>query len=288
MKLYPVEILATRPDVLRAKHIYGIWYGAAVGLTFSIFTWGIDAFLLDRMNGLFPWLKFLGGVIPCIVVGALAGWLSARLDRPGLALLIWGAAAAFFAWLTVSLPLQITPWILDSVEPGITDLLHYTDEDAAFRIGVAYGWLAIFVFLLGLLQLPLSDSAVFSTSLFGKIFPMLITLGLMAICGLVMDSLNNALLRSSIDALNTPVQFMLDHRGQKIDVADSRRMHLGALRAVGDLLTPERKFIVSGYDHVLEQVQVLARFENAWVECELVSNQLVTCEQVEPPQSSQQ
>jgi hypothetical protein len=284
VKLYPVEILASRPDVLRAKHAYGIWYGAAAGLTFSIFAWGIDAFLLDRLNGFFPWLKFLGGVIPCVLVGGLAGWVSARLDNPILSLVFWGIAAAIFAWLTVSLPLQITPWILDLVEPGIVDLLHYMDEAAMFRFGVAFVWLAIFIFLVGLLQIPLSDSAVFSTSLFGKISPMLITLGLMAICGLVMDSLNNALLRSSVDALNTPVQFMLDHRGQKIDVTDSRRMHLGALRPVNELLTPERKFIVSGYDHVLEKVQVLTRFESAWVECELVSNQLVTCEQVEAPQ----
>lgn len=284
MKQYPVEILATRPDVLRAKHAYGIWFGVAVGLTFSIFAWGIDAFLLDRMNGLLPWLKFLGGVIPCLVVGGLAGWLSARLDKPIFSLLLWGAAATIFAWLTIGLPLFITPRILSIMEPGVTDLLHYTgDEAASFRFGVAYVWLAIFVFLVGLLQIPLSDSAVFSTSLFGKISPMLITLGLMAVCGTIMDSMNNELLRSSIDSVNTTVQFALDNRGKKIDPAVTRRMHLGALRAVDDLMTPERKFIVSGYDHVLEQVQVLARFENAWVECELIANQLVSCEQVKSP-----
>ena len=71
--------------------------------------------------------------------------------------------------------------------------------------------------------------------------------------------------------------------GQKIDPAESRRMHLGALRSIDDLISPERKFIVSGYDHVLERVQVLARFEEAWVECELISNQLVSCEQVRAP-----
>jgi hypothetical protein len=112
---------------------------------------------------------------------------------------------------------------------------------------------------------------------------MLIPLGLMVICGMVMGSMNNELLRSSIEAVNTPVQFVLDHRGKKIDVADARRLHLGALRAVDDLVTPERKFIVSEYDHVLEQVHVLARFENAWVACELVSNQLIQCEPVGNP-----
>jgi hypothetical protein len=36
---------------------------------------------------------------------------------------------------------------------------------------------------------------------------------------------------------------------------------------------------VSGYDAFLEEVQVLARFEGAWVECNLIVNQLINCEQ---------
>ena len=284
MKLYPVEILSARPDVLRAKHAYGAWFGAALGLTFSIFAWGVDAYALTRMNGLYPWLKFLGGVIPCMLIGGLTGWLAARFDKPLVALLLWGVAASVFAWLTVGLPLQITPRLLSFIDPGIKDLLHYTYYEAfTSRFGVAYVWLAIFVSLAGLLQIPLSDSAVFSTSLFGKVAPMLVTLVLMAISGTIVDSLNNELLRSPIDTVNMTVQFVLDNRGKEIDVLESRRMHLGALRSVNDLVTSERKFIVSGYDQFLEQVQVLARFDKAWVECDLVANQLILCEQVGGP-----
>jgi hypothetical protein len=281
MKPFPVEILSARPDVLHAKHVYGIWFGVALGLTFSIFAWGLDAYALSQMNGLYPWLKFLGGVIPCTLIGALTGWLAARLEKPLFALLLWGAAASVFAWLTVSLPLQITPRILSLADPGIKDLLNYTYYEAfTSRLAVAYGWLAIFISLAGLLQIPLSDSAVFSTSLFGKVAPMLVTLILMAICGTVVDTLNNELLRSPIDTVDTTIQFILENRGKEIDVLEARRRHLGALRTVNDLITPERKFIVSGYDQFLEQVQVLARFEEAWVECELIANQLIFCEQM--------
>src|SRR5215216_3285679 len=126
MKPYPVEILATRPDVLRAKYAYGIWFGVALGLIFSTFAWGFDAYALSQMNGLYPWLKFLGGVIPCMLVGGLTGWLSARLDKPILALLLWAIVASFFAWLTINLPLQITPRVLGVVAPDLRDLLHYT------------------------------------------------------------------------------------------------------------------------------------------------------------------
>lgn len=285
MKFYSsVTSFAVRPEILRSKHMFGVWFGVALGLTFSIFAWGIDAFLLNRMNGLFPWLKFLGGVIPCMIVGGFAGWLSARLDKPLLAMLLWAAAAAVFAWLTVSVPLQITPRILSLVDPGIKDLLHYRYYEAlSTRFGVEYAWIAIFVSLAGLLQIPLSDSAVFSTSFFGKISPMLVTLVLMVICGTMVDGLNNELLRFPVDAVNLTIQFVLDNRGREIDPAESRRMHLGVLRTVEDLITPERKFIVSGYDQFLEQVQVLARFEKAWVECDLVLNQLIKCEQVGTP-----
>lgn len=284
MKPFPTEILSTRPDVLHAKHAYGIWFGAALGATFSIFAWGLDAYALGRIHGLYPWLKFLGGVIPCMLIGGLTGWLAARSDKPLLALLLWGVAASVFAWLTVSLPLQIAPRILSLAEPELDDLLHYTYYEAfSSRLVIAYVWLAIFISLAGLLQIPLSDSAVFSTSLFGKIAPMLVTLILMAICGTIVDTLNNELLRSPIATVDTTIQFLLENRGRQIDVLEARRMHLGALRTVNDLVTPERKFIVSGYDQFLEQVQVLARFEEAWVECELVVNQLISCEQVGKP-----
>ena len=112
---------------------------------------------------------------------------------------------------------------------------------------------------------------------------MLFTLVLMAICGTIVDGLNNEKLRSPVDAVNLTTQFMLDHRGGEIDPALSRRMHLGALRTLEHLIAHERKFIVSGYDQYLEQVQVLARLDKAWVECDLVVNQLIRCEQVGAP-----
>jgi hypothetical protein len=94
------------------------------------------------------------------------------------------------------------------------------------------------------------------------------------------DGLNNELLRAPIETLNTTIQFSIDRRGKEITPLESRRMHLAGLRAVESLITPERKFIVSGYDQYLEEVQVLARFERAWVECNLIVNQLTSCEQV--------
>ena len=281
MKPYPFDLISTRPDVLRSKHMYGMWFGAALGLFFSIFAWGIDAYLLSKINSLYPWLKFLVGGIACMSVGGLTGWLSARWDKPLLSFLLWAVAALIFAWLTIALPIQISPTVLGLMQPEIQGLLHYTYYEGFSTIfGLAYVWIAIFVSLAGLLQIPLSDSAVFSTSILGKLKPMLVTLALMAICGTIVDGLNNELLRSPIDALNSTIQYSIDHRGQEIDRLESRRMHLSALRTIEDLITPERRLIVSGYDEFLEQIQILVRFDKVWAECVVIYNQVSICNQV--------
>ncbi len=270
-----------RADVLRAKHVYGVWFGAFLGLAFAIAAWGSDAFRLIQVNGLLPWLKFAGGAIPGMLVGGFTGWLSAKLNRPILSVLLWLAAASIFAWLTVSLPLQIAPRLMGVMEPNTQGLLHYTYyEEFSSRIGVAYVWISIFVALAGLLQIPLSDSAVFSTSWMGKLAPLLVCLVLMGIAGIIVDSLNNEPLRSATAALDNTIQFSIDHRGREIDPAESRQMHLGALRTIEDVITPQRRLIVSGYDAFLGEIQVLIKFEHAWAECKVFYNQPITCKKI--------
>lgn len=274
--------IPAHPHVVRSKHMYGLWFGLALGLTFSISAWGIDAYRLNQIHGLHPWVKFLGGAVPCTMIGGFTGWLVAKLDKPLFGLLLWAIAASIFAWLTISVPLQITPRLLSFIEPDIANLLHYTYYPEAFtsRFVLALVWLLIFVSIAGLLQIPLSDAAVFSTSFFGKISPMLVTLVLMFICGTIVDNMNNEVLRAPVTVLNSTFQFAMDNRGKEIDPLESRQKHLAALRKVEQLITPERKLIISGYSVDLVEVQILTLFEKDWVECSLIDSQLITCQQV--------
>jgi len=272
---------AERADVLRGRYIYGIWFGAALGFLFAVFAWGFDALTLSRTNSFYPWIKFAGGAMPCIVAGGFTGWLSARIGKPAIALILWAITAFFFSWLTVALPLRITPALLGIIDPGIQGLLHYNQYDNfATRINTAYIWIGIFVALSGLLQLPLSETAVFSTSTLGKLSPMMVCLVLMGVCGMLIDGLNNELLRSPVKAMDDTLRYAVEHQGQEIDPLESRRMRLGSLHTVKDLITPGYKMIVSGYDELIVEVDILVRFQNAWVECGVFYNQPVTCKQV--------
>jgi hypothetical protein len=270
-----------RTDILRAKRVYGIWYGASLGFFFALFTWGLDAYHLSRINSLDPWLKFAAGAVLCAAVGGLTGWLAARQDKPLLSLLIWIVYGFFLAWLVVIVPTVIFPRLLSLLEPAVQQYLHYAYyPEFATRIGVAFAWIIIFVAMAGLLQLPLSEGAVFSTSLLGRIAPILIGLVLVGIAGTIVDGLNNEPLRAPVEELNATLQFAVDHQGQHIDPAQSRMMRQASLRVVKDLVTPNRKLIVSGYDAFLGEVKVLVKFDKAWVECQVLYDQPVNCKQV--------
>lgn len=261
-----------------------MWYGVMVGLSFAIFTWGVDGFILNNFHGLQPWLKFGIGAILCIVTGGITGWLSAKLSKALYSVLLWLVATSIYAWLIVNLPLVILPKVLVLLEPQTNGLLNYVYFDNfGSRVGVAYTWIAIFILLAGLLQIPLSDSAVFSSSLFGKITPFFVVIALMATAGTIVDNgLINEPLRGSTVAIDNTIQYILDNQGKEVDKTEARRMHTGAFRAISDSVTEQRKLIVSGYNEELGQINILIFFERDLVDCQVFYNQPITCKIVEP------
>lgn len=283
MKLPPLSSDMERPDILRAKHAYGMWYGLTVGFTFAVFAWGIDGYLLSVSHGMYPWLKFSAGAAVCSLMGGAAGWGAARSNKPLPAMLIWLAAASAFAWLTLNLPIRLQPRLLSMLEPQTGAMLRYSYyEIFGAQLGASYFWLAIIAALAGLLQIPLSESAVFSTSAAGKLGPFFAAAILMYIGGTIVDgNLINARMRAPLMALDETIQFVIEHRGGNVERAEWRRMHAAALNTVAESVTQERKLIVSSYDESFGEVNVLVKFEKDWVECSVFYNQPLSCEAVE-------
>lgn len=283
MKNFPFEDIRNRPDVLRLKRRLGMIYGMTMGLTFAVSTWGVDGYLLSQSNALYPWLKFITGASICAIAGGLAGWLVARLEKGLLALIFYLGVAFVFAWLIVFLPLQMFPKIVSWLDPQTGGLLNYIFHDNFnSRFTLAFIWIALFVALAGILQIPLTEPAAFATSFFGKIAPLIVCAVIMFINGGIVDTVTNEPLRSPILKLNETIQFSVDHRGEEVDRALAREMHMTSLRAVQDVIGQPRRLIVGSYDEWLGQVNVLARFGNRWVDCAVIYNQPSFCKYVIP------
>ena len=117
MKRIVFEDIAHRPDVIRLKRRFGMFYGMAAGLSFAAATWGVDGYLLAQANVLYPWLKFIIGASLGMIAGGLAGWLVARSEKALLGLLLYLGLGLVLSWLIVALPFQVFPRVISWLDP---------------------------------------------------------------------------------------------------------------------------------------------------------------------------
>ncbi|MGE5250566.1 MAG: hypothetical protein ACM3QS_10180 [Bacteroidota bacterium] len=272
----------TRREIMRARRFFGLFYGFVIGLAFAAWCWGIDSWILSRSHAFDPWLKFAIGALLCVPVGMLAGWLVMRFEHGVLSVLIWLVGALFFAWVSAALPFQIAPWFLDSRHALPGGVTYPTGQDLLVRMELAFVWVAIFVLIAGLLELPLGESAAFSTSIFGRFGPSLLCIALMGISGFMVDGLNNQPLRDALVLTDKTIQFMIDHEGQQVDPALARANHLAGLRTIADIVDRPRQLAVGQFDRELGQIHVLVNFADQWADCLTVYGQFSACGKVSP------
>lgn len=279
MKETPLKRIEAQPDVIRSRRLTGTIYGIVGGLAFAAIAWGWDGYILSRSHAYLPWLSLSVALVFCAVVGAAAGWLTARFESSLLGSFFWLISALLFAWLVIILPLQVSPFIISKINPQMGALLNYTkDADIGFLFGVAAAWIIPFTLIVGATQLPITEPSVFSTSFFGKIIPFFFCIVVISLSGTIADSLINAHFRDAITSIDTTIQFALDNKNNpQMDTALAREMHAGSLNAVKEYVTESRHLSVRGYDKTFGQIHVLIRFEDQWVDCMIIYAQPSFC-----------
>ena len=274
---------SSEPILRKRKQAFGLSYGIVAGLAFSFALWGLDGLRLSQAFAYYPWTKFFAGMPLAVLICGLVGWLTARLERPLIGILLWVVAAGTLAWLTVIVPIVFSPAIMKALNPDLANLLQYTIYDNSTEIAaVAFVWIAIASFIIAVIQVPMVEQAAFSTSIFGKIAPHIICAFLMLVSGSVADNLNNQFLRDPLLSMNDTIQFALDHQGKIVDSKAARDAHIASLRPVQDSLQAKRRLVVSRFDPLLEHVFILINFNGGWVECGTIFNTPLNCAPVSP------
>lgn len=96
----------TDREIDRWNQAAGTAYGFLFGLLFALFVWGYDAIRLAAAHADQPWAKLLLGLPLCGAVGALLGFLSARISFGPVCALLGGLAFGVLAWWTAHLPYE--------------------------------------------------------------------------------------------------------------------------------------------------------------------------------------
>lgn len=207
------DILHIHPEIVHLKLKFGMLYGMMAGGAFAISSWGWDGFMLSKSHAYFPWTMLITGVICCAVVGGVAGWLTSWSENSLVGVVFWIISSLFFAWIMVALPLKINPFIVSKLDPQLGALLSYEENiEFGLRFGVSLAWVLPFALIVGVTQLPILESSVFTTSIFGRTAPFLFCVVVMSISGAITDNLINAHFRDAIVSLDTTIQFVLDNK----------------------------------------------------------------------------
>lgn len=257
---------------------YGLLFGFLGGLIFALAAWGIDGLRLANAHAILPWGKLLIGGIPCVILGSLIGWLSLKIDRIAVNVLLWGITGIAFGWVVAYSPFRGLTILLERLDPNLTSLVQYSVSNSLQGriqfITVVISLTFIFASILLAHLIEVSSSA---NRWLERLWPIVAWVLFFAITGLTADTLIHESLRTPLIVIDDTIQFMLDHENHEIDGTVARNMHLRAFEPVKEFLHHPRRLILADYDDTIVLVNVLIDFDGTWIRCSMLDNQLGVC-----------
>jgi hypothetical protein len=275
-----------KPGAINSRTLrYTLLLGAITGFAFSSALWAYETVLFIQAHVAYPWIPFLAGTILCVIVCTLAALLTCLVNRALMGIIFWVLAARLMAELVIYIPLKIAPRLMIFFEPGLQSRLPGYPINASIRTWGEIGTvgLAIFLGILGLIQLTLVDQAVPATSSAGRLMPYFVFVLVIFLASGMLSDMINQQLRAPLVATNYLIQFAIDHQNTSVDPVIARQMHLSTVDPISDLINRPRRLFLGQYDETFLQVDVLIDFGGEWVDCTTVSNQLVFCKSITNP-----
>jgi hypothetical protein len=264
--------------VHRKKLRLGFIYGLVAGLSFAVFAWGIDSFLLVRAHSTYYYIKFIPGLIIGVLAGGLAGWLTILRQNHALAILLWGLVAVIYTWLSVWLPFSGNAMIIKFLNPDLGPWLNFSPVQKLGQfIGLSAFVISLAAMIGGLLEINLIDQAVLSPYILGSVVALLVCVILFGLAGSAIDHMINTNLREPVQVINNLLQFAQDNVGVNVPPETARAMHLSTTRHLGDLIQKPRRLLLIGFDTGLGTMNILVNFDGTPVNCSTIFSQPTDC-----------
>lgn len=268
------------------KHVFGLFYGLTAGLVFASAAWGVNAFILSRAHFAYPWITFLAGILPVLLITGLAGFISVAIQNAIAATVIWLVAGVLVGAWGVWLPLKLVPEILVRLEPVLNGWVTFGWEDAHAILLVSAAFYTGIAFLIaGIIGMVMLEQAAWSTYSGAILAPLLVCALIAGIIGGVVDNFANARYRNSISGLDRLFTFALENQGKQVDKSLARSMHMNAVSLIATDLSEQRRLFYFSFDTTAEQGRILVDLNGHWAICDVFLDSPAFCQPSEPPQS---
>lgn len=132
----------------------GALNGLLIGLALGLGAWGIETLRVARLPFPLAVPSYLVGIVAITALGALVGWLSARIARTWLTVLLWLAAGVLISLIIGYLPFYGRTLMVWLADPRFFGRPVYPNTLGGSDLGLVLSGLAIIILLaaLGLLQ----------------------------------------------------------------------------------------------------------------------------------------
>lgn len=258
--------------------------GILCGCVFALVVWGYDGYLLSRAHAALPWLKLAIGILPCVVVGGLAGWLTMKINNMVMRIFLWVAVAVFFSFLTSFIPFTASPVVFRWAFPEIGARIQFNAPDTInARRFITIVMTTIFLIIAGLIFENVNDSIRTSQGVMGAVFSAIFLLAFFAGAGYTADSNFNADLRAPIVALDEKLEYVAT-----VDLATLDETETRALKRYTKLdvnFQGPRRLLITTFDELISQVTVVVDFDGTLAECSVMNGHASSCKMVELSQT---
>lgn len=258
----------------------GLRYGLLAGLGFTLAAWGVDCLALSRAAVDLFWLKLAIGGGLCLLLGALAGSLTALVDQSAIGALLWVAAGVSFAWISGHLPFEGTSEAVGLLAPRFRGLdlypfVQYAGSRTVLIAILCGGGAAVG----GVLQLVLQDMARGAGPVVGKWFALALGMPVFLLLGFIADSTINLPLRQPLVAMDRLIRFAKEAQHTPVDPVTARQRRLSTVKQFESLLDEPRRVLLGDYgDATTASATVEVDFDGTWVRCNVISEQPVYCQ----------
>ena len=266
----------------------GLICGAVIGLGLALGAWAPDflARLDVPMQDNLPGIAL--GVLALVLLCALAGRLSAHVDRAAIDVLVWLAAGAVSYLVIARTPYEVRAWLIGLLDGRFAGLPIYPYD--GFGHGRAAFFVVLFFFLLGITHAIRCealrgsrgprDRPTIQTG-FLLAFHLAAALGV----GLMADGAVNAPLRTAPQLVNEAIRTGRTYEGDLFELSREGSLNYNAISGVRDQMS-ERYMLQVGESDLVESLTVIvvAHFDNgAWINCRVLADQLSFCYDASPP-----
>jgi len=269
----------TRKLILKA----GVAYGAIFGLSFALFTWGLDSLVLGANGAAQAWIKIWVGLPLVLLVCSLAGWLGALSPNTLVAVAVWAVAGAFLGVISGHVPFEgrnLATWLLEPRLWG--EEIYAYNNSAAIRTTLIVIISIVFGFFIGFVESLAVQWAWDRKKLDGRLglgswFALCIAIPLAIIPALAINGLMNQPLRISQVAVGEVLNAVL-----KGEVDESMGSSYRSFKPFLDYITPNytTQFVTfSSETGTWYSAYVDIAFDNGLVlRCAASGNNVLYCE----------